>query len=413
MAVPAATELNVHAAEIATGPGRRPALRIAHFALGRTNPEAADGIDRTVYYLSRAQAALGHSVRLFSITNKPPIPIPGVEVSAYPSLVPPRLLTSPRLRDLLVWRSPFNLPRRLCDDVVAWRPDVLHLHGVHMPQHLRLAWRARRAGIPYCVTTHGMLAAAAERRRPWIKRLVARVERPFLDRAACLHALGEAERDDLRAYGTSAPIFVAPNGVDAAALRPSPSSRDAGGLEFVFLGRLDGEQKGLDLLIEGLARSGLSEATLTLIGPDWRDGRRTLEALAQQSGVGGRVRFAGPAFGSAKLAMLGGPSVFVLTSRWEGLPFVVLEAACLEKAMLLTAVADPGGRFGPAGAATIVGGTVAEIAEGLRAMARLTLEQRQAMGRRARALVEAEFAWPAVAQTVIDAYRRHCHAGTI
>jgi glycosyltransferase involved in cell wall biosynthesis len=192
---------------------------------------------------------------------------------------------------------------------------------------------------------------------------------------------------------------------------PSPSRRGAVGLEFVFLGRLDGEQKGLDLLIEGLARSGLDEAILTLIGPDWRDGRRTLNALAQRLGVGARVRFAGPAFGPAKLALLSGPSIFVLTSRWEGLPFVVLEAACLGKAMLLTPAADPGSRFGPAGAALVVPGTASDVAAGLRTMAQLTPEQREALGRRARALVEAEFAWPAVAETMIEAYRRHCRAG--
>jgi len=37
-------------------------------------------VDKTVYYLARAQASLGTSVRIFSITPKEPIPVPGVEV---------------------------------------------------------------------------------------------------------------------------------------------------------------------------------------------------------------------------------------------------------------------------------------------------------------------------------------------
>ncbi|MBA3496328.1 MAG: glycosyltransferase, partial [Gemmatimonadales bacterium] len=101
----------------------------------RTNPEAADGVDRTVYHLSRAQAELGHSVRLLSITNKTPIPIPRVQVSVYRSIEPSPLIVWPRLRDLLAWRSPLNIPTELMDELLSWRPDFLHLHGVHIPQH--------------------------------------------------------------------------------------------------------------------------------------------------------------------------------------------------------------------------------------------------------------------------------------
>jgi hypothetical protein len=42
----------------------------------RISREAPDGIDKAISYLSSTE--LSHTVRLFSITNKPPIPIPGV-----------------------------------------------------------------------------------------------------------------------------------------------------------------------------------------------------------------------------------------------------------------------------------------------------------------------------------------------
>src|SRR4029079_8373407 len=90
-----------------------PSLRIAHFAMGRTNPWAADGVDRTVYHLARSQAAQGPSRHLFSVTSKPPIPIPGVLVSTYASLEPPVWLRSARWRDLLVLRAPLQIPAAL------------------------------------------------------------------------------------------------------------------------------------------------------------------------------------------------------------------------------------------------------------------------------------------------------------
>jgi glycosyltransferase involved in cell wall biosynthesis len=403
-----ATDREARAATPVGGAGGSP-LRIAHFALGRTNPEAADGIDRTVYHLSRTQGAQGHAVRLFSITNKPPIPIPGVQVSAYPSLVAPGFLTSARLRDVLVWRSPLNLPQALITDLLSWRPDFLHLHGVHIPQHLRLARRARQARVPYGVTVHGMLARGAERRRPWTKRTVALLQRPFLDRAAFLHALSEAEEADLRAYGARAPILVAPNGIDLvemAQVAPTRPGGQEGPLEFMFLGRLDPDQKGLDLLIEAWGLAALPGAALTLVGPDWRGGRARLSELADRLAPGSGVRFTGPAFGADKLSLLARSSVFVHTSRWEGLAFAVLEAATMERPLLLTAAADPAGRFGPAGAAVVVPATPAGIAAGLRRLASMAPAERVAMGRRARALVGAEFSWEAVATALTAGYSR-------
>jgi glycosyltransferase involved in cell wall biosynthesis len=403
-----ATDREARSATLASGAGGRP-LRIAHFALGRTNPEAADGMDRTVYHLSRTQAAQDHAVRLFSITNKPPIPIPGVQVSAYPSMTAQGFLTSARLRNVLVWRSPLNLPPALITDLLGWRPDILHLHGVHIPQHLRLARRARHARVPYCVTVHGMLARGAESRRPGTKRVVALFQRPFLDRAAFLHALSEAESQDLRAYGTRAPILVAPNGIDLAEMdrvAPRPASGLGGSLEFMFLGRLDPDQKGLDLLIEAWGLAGLPDATLTLVGPDWRGGRARVEELADRLATGSAVRFTGPAFGAEKYSLLGRSSIFVHTSRWEGLAFAVLEAASLERPLLLTAAADPAGRFGPAGAAVVVPPTPAGIAAGLRRLASMAPGERMAMGRRARALVAAEFSWEAAATALTAGYTR-------
>lgn len=381
------------------------AVRIAHFALGRTNPEAADGMDKTVYHLSRTQATLGHAVRLFSITNKQAIPIPGVQVSTYPSLVAPAILPTHRLRDLLVWRSPFNLPARLMADLVAWGPDVLHLHGVHIPQHFRLAQCALRHQIPYCVTVHGMLAPGAESRRPMLKRMVAAFQRPFLNRALFVHALTEREAQDIRGYGIRTPIVVASNGIDPAFLSPAASTQALdGGVDFLFLGRLDPDQKGLDALLEGFASSGLTEASLHLAGPDWRGGQRTLEAIAQRLGVSGRVRFVGRVMGTEKLNLLARSTVFVHPSRWEGVAFSVLEAAAMSKPILLTQAADPRGEFQRAGAAVIVAPEASAIAQGLRTFVEMSAAARFDLGQRARMVVQAEFSWPATAQTLLHAY---------
>ena len=52
----------------------------------------------------------------------------------------------------------------LAEDVLAWQPDIVHFHSVHIPQNVALAAHLGRAGIPYCVTVHGGLFRAALRR---------------------------------------------------------------------------------------------------------------------------------------------------------------------------------------------------------------------------------------------------------
>ncbi len=98
-------------------------------------------------------------------------------------------------------------------------------------------------------------------------------------------------------------------------------------LRIVSVGAMARPYKGFDVLIEAVsacARGGL-RCELSLAG----DGvyRRSLEQLAESSGVGERVHFVGalPA-GPAVRAQLDRADLFVLASKTEGLPKVVVEA---------------------------------------------------------------------------------------
>ena len=55
-------------------------MKILHFIEGRCNPDTANGVDKTIYFLTRELAALGHEVHLISETKKDPIEIPGVSI---------------------------------------------------------------------------------------------------------------------------------------------------------------------------------------------------------------------------------------------------------------------------------------------------------------------------------------------
>jgi glycosyltransferase involved in cell wall biosynthesis len=391
-------------------------LRIAHFTLGRCNPESANGVDQTVYHLARSQSALGHEVAVFSLTNKPPLPVPGVTVYTCPPIALPLPFLTRRQYDLLVTRAPWNVPRQLVRQIKEWQPDVLHLHFVHIPPNVFLA-RKLAPRVPYCVTINGGLSPLAQRRRRWAKRLF-RVffEGPYLERAAFLHAISEEDVRGLESFGVSNTTVVAPNGIDLQLLEPVRDDcarawrddRFTGKRVFLFLGRLDPQQKGLDVLVDAFAACGVDASVLVLAGPDWRGGRAQLEAIAASRGISGSVVFTGSVFGKQKHELLRTADVFVHPSRWEaGVPFSVLEAAALERPCLLSDAADPARVLADGGAALRVAPAIDPLANALREFRTLAPDALRAMGRRAREVVDAEFSWPRTAAILIDAYRRH------
>lgn len=361
-------------------------MRVAHVVAGSPRVTTANGVARYVHHLAKAEAALGLDVAILALTGEPPADVPGVTVGTF------------RRRRLAELRAALE----------SWRPDVLHLHSPYFPPNAILAAWAWRRGLPYVVTPHGALSPGELRNR-WFLKLPYKVlvERRVLNRAAFVHAVGSHEA--LERYGVTAPIVTAPSGVDPAAI-PADLDRDAlasrhprlrGQRVFLYVGRLDPPQKGLDLLVRAFGAAGLDGCALVLAGPDFRGGRAEVERMARR--VPATVLVLGPLHGRMVLDAIAGADVFVHPSRWEGMPLVVLEAAAVGTPCLLTAPADPLGRLSACGGAVAVEARVAAIAGGLRGFAARSDEDLREMGARARE-VAGGFGWEVPARTLADAY---------
>jgi len=382
-----------------------PSLRVMHLA-GGTGPDAL-GVGRAVYYLARAQRALGHEVTVVSeqaehVDETHPLT---VERS-------PLLAARTRLARRMRQAAP-TFVRELIDR----RPDVVHLHSIHVLENISVARHLRNAHVPYCVTIHGGLSRIARQRGRVKKTAVWWLgERQYLNHALYIHALTREEASDIAACGVKAPIIVAANGIDSASL-PRPSDPRAlfarapelaGHRIFMFIGRIAPRQKGLDLFLQGLALANRPDCRVVIIGPDWRNGRASIEALSDQLGVRRQVTFFDAECPQRCADLIAGADVFVHTSRWEGMSLAVLEAAAWGKPCLLTPAADPNGALGEDGAARIVDPTPEAIADGLREMTGLERHTLLTMGQRARQTVVSRFTWNRTAATLVDAYRHGC-----
>ena len=386
-------------------------LRIAHVTNEPFGVESASGVQHVVYCLARAQAENGESVAVFTREDHTVRLLGGgaEQIAPNPRVVSAGPATS--LRQRLLSRY---FEQDLARDILAWQPDVVHFHSVHIPQNIALAAHLGRAGIPYCVTVHGALFGAALRRGQVKKALFGLVfERRYLNEARFIHALSPGESEAIRRRGVHRPVVIVPNGLppdtnlrasapDALyAERPWLRDRQV----FMFIGRLDPWQKGLDLLLEAFARARLRDAALVLVGPDCRGSRRELAALADRLGILSRVVILEPAFGQDRANLFAAADVFVHPSRWEGVSLSVLAAAAAGKPCLITREADPLGELERAQAAVVVDASVSSIAAGLRRAAALSSDEMQVMGRRARRVAELRSTWPSIAGRLVDAYR--------
>jgi glycosyltransferase involved in cell wall biosynthesis len=245
------------------------------------------------------------------------------------------------------------------------------------------------------------------------------MELPMAQRALFVHAI--ADEEEIRRYGVTAPIVSAINGIDL----PEPRSPDEGrdildrfGIPrsrtvFLFLGRLDIPQKGLDVLLRGFARfrqssHGGLDSHLVLAGPTWGGSTDSLAKLAAELGISDRVTLPGGVFGDEKAALISGCHFFVHPSRWEaGVPFSVLEALSHGKQCLVTSVIDQEGTLQKAGVCQVCDLDEEGVATSLQILGDQSEEEGKRLALRARELIRAEFSWEEPAKALVEGYRRH------
>jgi glycosyltransferase involved in cell wall biosynthesis len=204
--------------------------------------------------------------------------------------------------------------------------DVVHTHLYRAGVYGRVA--ARLAGVPYVVATEHSLGDGLIEGRPTTRavRALYSVTERLGDTTI---AVSGAVAGRLRAWGVARDrIEVVPNGIDAAELTYDPALRAATRTRLGIpasarvvgtVGRLV-PTKRADLLVRALAE--VPDATLLVVG----DGptRAALERLAQESGLAGRVVFAGAS--PYPRDMLCAMDVFAAPSTQETFGLAVLEA---------------------------------------------------------------------------------------
>ncbi len=196
--------------------------------------------------------------------------------------------------------------------------DLIHCHESAPALVANLARTGRR--IPVAVTYHG----SEPERIAAFGRIAAKCDlviTPSHRSAEDLAIIGNVPKDKLKVIG----LGVSPP--------PEDSAEEVAKLRAKLLG--DGErliltlarlqpQKGIDILIDCVIRMKQTHPGYRFVvagdGPD----EAKLHALAQEKGVGKHLKFIGRT--DKPIRHLRAADLFLLTSRWEALPFTIAEA---------------------------------------------------------------------------------------
>ena len=228
------------------------------------------------------------------------------------------------------WPGVFEVPRLLSDLGKVIRelsPDIIQTWLTRANVLGRLA--ARGSGAP--VVSALRVMEAEKSYHLWAERLTSGLARVVTVNCPALKDFAVS-----RIGIPEAKVRLIPNGVEVPPPGGAgPAGRRGGGIRVIgTLGRLH-RQKGMDIFLRaaGTVLGEFPDARFVLAGEGPERGN--LEALARELGLSGSVEFPGLEDSSRFFSRI---DCFVLASRWEGMPNVLLEAMARQVPVAATAV---------------------------------------------------------------------------
>lgn len=303
-------------------------------------------------------------------------------------------------------------------DRMAGDLDVLHIHSPLAPRVT--------TPVPVVLTVHTTVVEDAKHKEALtlpviLNKLVThvssrRIIAGQIDRAEQVTTVSESVSSKLAEHYGVGDARVVGNGVDTDLFHPPrrdgtgsfvfhPEKRDTDSSYVLSVGRLN-HGKGYADLIEATGRLAARASVPDLFIAGKGPLEASLKAQAREAGIGDAVTFLGFRPQEELVSLYRDASVFVLPSRYEGLPTVLLEAMACGCPVLATQVGGASevvsdgenGVFVPPGRPD-------DLADALQSLLQ-DPDRRAELGRQARRTVEARFAWDTIVDEFETLYRR-------
>lgn len=298
--------------------------------------------------------------------------------------------------------------------------DIYHANGLWMYSNHITCAVAREKHRPYIITPHGMLYPDALKRSYWKKwpLKVLHFNRDIMQ-ATCIHATCKKEKEFIRQFGYKGDIAVIPNPCFipdfAEELYAKKCNLFLGGnspVKFGFLGRLHPRKKIENLLYgfkevlaSGIA-AGESPASpmLVIMGKGDAGYEHFLRSEVERLGLQERVKFLGFVSGREKYEALSELSALFVPSDFENFGMIVTEALSVGTPVMAS-LGTPWEELNSEKCGWWVDRSVDSVANVMREVLALPVEQLLDMGKRGRRLVAEKYEARMVARQTMEMYR--------
>ena len=357
-------------------------MKLIHVLIGKADPNAMGGINKVVHHLSTSQLLLGYEVEVWGITETPR------QIHHQHTY---KLTLFPKMKNR------FTVNKELVKSLDSVSNDtVFHLHSSFRPEIYAVSRHLKKRNLEWVLTPHGGYTLISLKKNYWFKKVYRYLfEDRIINGAFAIQSLGER----VETVQFSDKVGVVPNGYELSDTYKKYYSK-SGALDLCFCGRLDIYYKGLDLLFEALVllRERKVDVTLNLIGGG--ADREFLQNMATENNLDHTVTFSGIKIGEEKDHLIQQSDIFILTSRSEGLPTAVLEAASMALPLIITLPTNMGECVENASAGYVIPEMTAEsISKAIQVAASQKklgiLEQK---GKVAREMIKNSFTWLKIAK---------------
>ncbi len=286
-------------------------------------------------------------------------------------------------------------------DLAADPAAIFHVHNMWRLPLVEACRMATRNGRPCIISPHGALEPYALSNKVLRKKIAWRlVEHRRLSRARVVHATSVKEAKNLAAMIPGTPIAAVPVGIELPELpelKPAREHKTALFLSLIV------PNKGLLTLLEAWSILRPEGWDLTVAGPDPKGHLAQCQRAVKDYGLEDRVSFAGPAFDDKKWEMYKSADLFVLPTLSENFGIAIAEALACAVPVITTRGA-PWEELLTHQCGWRVEFGVEPLVQALREAFELDSGLRE-MGLRGRALIQEKYAWPSIAQKMIEVYK--------
>ena len=303
--------------------------------------------------------------------------------------------------------TPIDIPSGSLGDLPAPfnHPDIVVIEEIYPHRFSRIIRDVQKNHIPYIIIPRSQLTHQGQQKKPlkkWLGNLI--YYKRLVSKAAAVQYLTNQEKQD-SGEKWNKNSFVLPNGIFMQNMYAKTFSSDK--IQAVYIGRLEKYQKGLDLLVQAIARlqDKLREThfTLALYGPDYGATQTYLLDLIHQHALKQIISLRPAVFKEEKDQALRKADVFVMTSRFEGHPMGLIEALAYGLPCIATTGTNMREEIEKFDAGWTADNTVDSIAAALTKM----LEERDQFAKKeqnARALA-AQYDWDEIARRSHQIYK--------